>query len=55
MKKVIMSKKEIADNLLYLTDIFIQSGAHPDTDKVGRKMAHAQATFLLELAKSYVR
>ncbi len=54
MRKVTMGKKEIADNLLYLTELFINSAMHNDTDKEGKKMAHAQATFLLELARSYL-
>lgn len=54
MRKVIMGKKEIADNLLYLAEMFVNTANDRVSDKEGKKMAHAQATFLLELARSYL-
>jgi len=54
MRKEIMGKKEIASNLLYLSEMFIDCGNNKETDKEGKKIAHAQAYFLLELARSYL-
>ena len=49
-----MGKKEIADNLLFLSEMFIDSANNKASDKKGKKIAHAQAYFLLELARSYL-
>ncbi len=49
-----MGKKEIADTLLELADKMIGAGFHKDTDGEGRRYANAYATFLIELAKSYL-
>ncbi len=54
MKKAIMGKKEISHTLLDLADKMIGAGMHKDTDFEGRRYANAHATFLIELAKSYL-
>ena len=54
MRKAIMGKKEIAGTLLDLADKMIGAGFHKDTDYEGRRYAHAHATFLVELARSYL-
>ena len=54
MRKEIMGKKEIASNLLFLAEMFIDSANNKASDKEGKKIAHAQAYFLLELARSYL-